>query len=84
MVEQGAKELVTVQFEVAIAASGIIAPKLFTRLRKAENERQRNNAILLTDMSFKDNVPTSYTPLHSRDPEEDLFIGANGNDDGMQ
>ena len=75
--EQGSKvgEAITAQFVLAIAVSGTIAPKLYIRLRKAQNEQRKSNDILLTDMSFKDGHPIVYSPIHSRDPgAEDNFV----------
>ena len=63
-------------FEIAIAASGIIAPKLYIHLRKAQDEQRSDKAILLTEMSYgySSGLTTAYESL-SRD---ELGLGSYG------
>ena len=77
--EKGTEEALTAQFVLAIAVSGTIAPKLYIRLRKVQSEQRSSNNILLTDMSFKDGLPTVYSPVRGHDPEaeHDFIVGSN-------
>ena len=57
--------ILDVHFEITVAASGIIAPKLYAHLREAQDEQRSNKAILLTDMSFgySNGLSTAYESL---------------------
>ena len=61
-------------FEATVAASGIIAPKLYIHLRKAQNVQHSEKAILLTEMSYGyiDDQSTAYESLG----RDDLELGS--------
>ena len=60
--KQVSENALNIHFEVAVALSGIIAPLLYIRLRKAQAD-QKNNDICLTDMSFDAGTSTVYSPV---------------------
>lgn len=61
-----------VHFEVAVALSGIIAPMLYIRLRKAQCDQHENAAICLTEMSFTEGRSDSYSPVKGDDCDGDF------------
>ena len=74
--------MINVHFEISVAVSSIVAPKLYIRLRKAQSDQRSTQEILLTDMSFKDGPPAVYSPAHSRDPDiDDGFVFRSNNRD---
>ena len=86
--KQGAEEAITVHFEAAIAVSGIIAPKLYIHLRKAQSYHQGDHEVSLTDMGFRNGRPTARPPEHTcsyddSELEDDSFIGSSVHDSNV-